>query len=99
MCIRDRVWSGDIEKAEKVAVYRVSANSLCKGDRRILSKSRKQQLECEYVFQEKLTDESELLLDYSNGKKIVRIPLMYQRGLEFVPYIRIFGNQKVAPQP
>lgn len=90
------VWSGDIEKAEEITMYRVSASSRCKGNRRIVSTSKEQQLECEYVFEEKLTDESELLLDYSNGDKIVQIPLMYQRGTEFIPYIRMFDNPKTG---
>lgn len=86
------VWRGNIETAKGVTVYYVAQDSRHKGNRTIVSTSQKE-MECHYVFDVELADESQLLLDDSGGAKVVRIPLKYHRGMEWFPYIRMFGSK------
>ncbi|TFH13562.1 MAG: hypothetical protein E4H02_11625 [Lentisphaerales bacterium] len=84
------VWRGNIEKAKGINVDYVTQRSRYEGIRSIANRS-KEQMECKYVFENKLTDKSELFLSEQGGTRIVRIPLRYQRGIEWFPYIRFLN--------
>lgn len=86
-------WFGDVSKVDQIVVRCFVSGEWLGSSRRVFVKL-DNHIECEYHFDKKLTDGCEIVMDYANGRQVVRSSLSYCQGLEWTPYVRMLNAPK-----
>ena len=84
-------WYGDVPKAEKIVVRCFDSGEWLESVRRVFVKKYKH-LECVYSFEKRLTEDSVIVMEYTNGEKIEqRVSFTSEWGLEWLPSIQFLN--------